>query len=120
MQDIKRGKRTRRDAVILQVFLQACGYTVDVDATLGPAPKALRQFQADQGLLNDGVAGQKTWTCLFVLQPALLADMSSRWLSQARSMTLPRATVWVCRLCGRSMWSGRWRGLPRPAGQDPL
>ena len=85
MQDIKRGSAPKRDAVILQVFLQACGYTVDVDGNFGPGTeKALRQFQADQGLLNDGVAGQKTWTRLFVLQPALLVDMSSRWLSQAQ------------------------------------
>ena len=52
----------------------------------------MRQFQADQGLLNDGVAGQRP-DALFVLQPALLPTRAAAGCRRPRSMTCPRHSV---------------------------
>lgn len=80
---IKRGMAPQREATLLQVFLQASGHDVDADGSFGPGTeRALRVFQAAQGLIVDGVAGEKTWTVLFAQHPALLAQIAGRWLSQ--------------------------------------
>ncbi len=83
MDPITRGVAPEREAVTLQVFLRACGADINPDGMLGPATtKAIRDFQQRNGLIADGVAGEKTWTTLFAQQPALLSEMSSKWLSQ--------------------------------------
>ena len=83
MQTIRRGLAPEREATILQVFLQASGYTLNPDGQFGDGTdKALRTFQLEHGLIVDGVAGQKTWTKLFSLHPGLLEQMSAKWLSQ--------------------------------------
>lgn len=83
MQTIKRGLAPVREATTLQVFLQACGYQVNPDGQFGSGTEqALRQFQKENGLIVDGVAGEKTWLKLFSLQPNLLADISGKWLSE--------------------------------------
>lgn len=84
MQAIKKGMAPVREASLLQVFLQALGYHLNPDGHFGAGTDAaLRQFQRDQGLIVDGVAGEKTWTTLFALQPDLLGQIRSKWLSQA-------------------------------------
>lgn len=84
MQSIKRGLAPVREATTLQAFLKACGYDVEPDGNFGPGTeKVLKQFQQDNGLIVDGVAGEKTWTTLFARQPGLLERMSKKWLSQA-------------------------------------
>ena len=83
MQTIKRGLAPEREASILQVFLQASGYKLNPDGNFGTGTEqALRQFQQANGLIVDGVAGEKTWTKLFALHPDLLTAMSAKWLSQ--------------------------------------
>jgi hypothetical protein len=83
MQTIRRGLAPEREATILQVFLQASGYPVNPDGRFGGNTElALRAFQRDKGLIVDGVAGEKTWTTMFALHPALLVEMSKKWLSQ--------------------------------------
>jgi N-acetylmuramidase/Putative peptidoglycan binding domain len=83
MQTIKRGLAPERDATILQVFLHASGYPVNPDGRFGGnTERALRAFQRDNGLIVDGVAGEKTWTKMFALHPDLLTQMSKKWLSQ--------------------------------------
>ncbi|UZJ26628.1 peptidoglycan-binding protein [Rhodococcus antarcticus] len=42
------------------------GWRVEVDGVWGPHSKSiLRQFQAEKGLVVDGVFGPATWTALF-------------------------------------------------------
>lgn len=53
-----RGEEVRR----LQEWLAKEGYTIDVDGIFGRGTeKALRDFQAREGLHVDGVAGKNTW-----------------------------------------------------------
>lgn len=83
MQTIQRGMAPEREATILQVFLQACNYPLNPDGRFGSGTEQeLRKFQQANGLIVDGVAGEKTWTTLFALQPGLLAKISAKWLSQ--------------------------------------
>ena len=84
MQEIRRGVAPAKEATILQVFLQACGYDVNPDGDFGSGTEtALKKFQADHELRPDGEAGQKTWTALFALQPQLLQQISAKWLQQS-------------------------------------
>lgn len=84
MQDIRRGLAPAKEATILQVFLQACGYDVNPDGDFGSGTEAaVKKFQADHGLRPDGEAREKTWTVLFSLQPQLLQQMSAKWLQQS-------------------------------------
>lgn len=88
MQAVKRGLAPQREVTILQVFLRESGYALDPDGSFGGGTeRALRAFQQDQGLIVDGVAGEKTWTRLFALHPALLSGMSAKWLSQQDIVT---------------------------------
>lgn len=83
MESIKRGLAPQREATTLQVFLQASGYDLNPDGNFGPGTEAaLKQFQQANGLIADGVAGEKTWTKLFSLHPQLLSAISAKWLSQ--------------------------------------
>lgn len=54
------------DAVCrLQRALDACGVDLAVDGVFGTETRrALRQFQAEHGLVRDGVAGSRTWARL--------------------------------------------------------
>lgn len=60
-------KRGRRGAAVrgLQQALKDLGYTIKVDGIFGrETDRVLRQFQKDQGLKSDGVAGRATQTAL--------------------------------------------------------
>jgi hypothetical protein len=84
MEDTQRGVMPVRDISTLQVLLSACGYDVVADGYTGPGTTAaVRKFQQDNGLIVDGSAGEKTWLKLFALQPALVARMAEKALSQA-------------------------------------
>ena len=53
------------DTVDLQRMLSAAGYPVEADGLMGPLTrKAIRGFQADNGLAVDGIAGPKTLAAL--------------------------------------------------------
>ncbi len=56
------------DVSMLQQKLLARGYSVvgSADGVFGPkTDKGVRQFQADQGLVVDGIVGPKTWNALW-------------------------------------------------------
>lgn len=58
----------------LQTLLKDMGYRIRVDGVFGPYTEAvLKLFQASQSILNDGVAGPKTWA--YLLQEAPPEDM---------------------------------------------
>jgi N-acetylmuramidase/Putative peptidoglycan binding domain len=81
---IRRGLAPIREATTLQVFLVACGHSLNPDGQFGASTEAaLKDFQRQHGLVVDGVAGEKTWVALFALQPQLLQRMAQQWLSQA-------------------------------------
>ena len=49
----------------LQRLLKAAGYDIDVDGDFGPqTDTALRTFQASSGLIDDGIAGDRTYSTL--------------------------------------------------------
>lgn len=49
----------------LQVALNANGASLNVDGDFGPATKAaLKKFQADRGLVSDGICGPQSWAAL--------------------------------------------------------
>lgn len=49
----------------LQTWLNDMGYPLNVDHDFGPATEAaVRQFQADYGLVADGIVGKQTWAKL--------------------------------------------------------
>ena len=96
----QRGLQPANEVVLLQAYLYELGYLKNIDGVAGPQTSdAVRRFQAANGLVVDGVAGEKTWTKLFALKPDLLAAISAKWLSQddlqgfATKNQLPMATV---------------------------
>ena len=49
----------------LQTLLNACGASLDVDGIFGSKTRrAVKQFQAANGLETDGIAGKNTWAAL--------------------------------------------------------
>jgi hypothetical protein len=73
-----------RQIALLQTLLAEHGLVADIDGEFGPATvAAVRQFQSDNSLVVDGVAGEKTWSRLVAASPDLFARISALWLSQA-------------------------------------
>lgn len=100
MPEVSKGVQPRRDIVLLEVYLHALGFLPRVDGRMDAETRAaVRAFQKAQGLVVDGVAGEKTWTKLFALRPDLLQAVAQKWLSQsdieavANANALPAATV---------------------------
>ena len=55
----------------MQLALRSLGYDLEADGSFGAGTqKAVAQFQKDQNLTADGVAGDKTLSCLYSLAPA--------------------------------------------------
>jgi peptidoglycan hydrolase-like protein with peptidoglycan-binding domain len=63
---LKRGSKGDR-VLRLQDFLkQELGYNVGpIDGAFGPSTEnAVKEFQRDRGLVDDGIVGQKTWEAI--------------------------------------------------------
>ncbi|MDR3292919.1 MAG: N-acetylmuramoyl-L-alanine amidase [Clostridiales bacterium] len=59
--NLKRGARSNL-VYVLQALLYAKGYKISVDGSFGPATEAaVREFQAQNGLAADGIAGKNTF-----------------------------------------------------------
>lgn len=82
--------RVRGDAVrMLQELLNEVGYGLPVTGYFGTATDhAVRDFQQRHGLVVDGVVYTKTWTKLLSQSPVDLADMESRFLTEADLQSL--------------------------------
>jgi|15BtaG_2_1085339.scaffolds.fasta_scaffold35739_2 hypothetical protein len=62
---VLRSGKSGADVTTLQNWLEPAGYPVDVDGKFGGKTKvAVIQFQKQEGLKQDGVVGEKTWTAL--------------------------------------------------------
>ena len=73
-----------RQIALLQTLLAGLGLLTDIDGDFGPATTAaVRRFQAENDLVVDGVAGEKTWSKLVAASPDLFTKISALWLSQA-------------------------------------
>jgi peptidoglycan hydrolase-like protein with peptidoglycan-binding domain len=61
----------------LQGLLNGAGFAIAIDGNFGPTTRAaVIQFQRQQGLVADGVVGDRTWDQLFlVVQPRPLRDV---------------------------------------------
>ncbi len=72
------------DAVtMLQELLNEFNYDLVVNGVFNAATeKAVRDFQARNGLVSDGVVYTKTWTRLLNNVPADLNDMEARFLNE--------------------------------------
>jgi N-acetylmuramidase/Putative peptidoglycan binding domain len=73
-----------RQIALLQSLLHELGLLAEIDGTYGLRTEtAVRKFQAHNGLVVDGIAGEKTWGKLVVAAPEVFARISALWLSQA-------------------------------------
>ncbi|WP_245503666.1 N-acetylmuramidase domain-containing protein [Aquabacterium lacunae] len=84
MPTVKKGISPHSDVHLLQAYLASAGHPITANGQFNDATlEALKAFQRSQGLVVDGVAGPKTWTALFACQPQTVAQVASKWLSQA-------------------------------------
>lgn len=88
MENLRRGlagtSDTERQIVLLQSLLAELGYAVSVDGRFGDSTEAaIKAFQAANGLLVDGVVGDKTWSTLISQAPDLFKRIAALWLKQA-------------------------------------
>jgi hypothetical protein len=86
--ELKRGMlkspESIKQVVLLQSLLAEIGVPVKVDGVLGNATiAAVKNFQAANGLVVDGVVAEKTWVKLIAAAPNLFAKIAALWLSQA-------------------------------------
>lgn len=126
----------------LQQRLRALGYNPGpLDGAMGPnTRKAVREFQADRGLVQDGIAGPRTWAALDRVEgkapagaptPPWVDEMLRRkglherrnhaelyaWLKSAGSAVDPARTAW----CGDAVETAILRALPdEPMPGNPM
>jgi uncharacterized protein (TIGR02594 family) len=74
----------------LQTMLVQSGYTLGrIDGDFGSSTRAaLTKFQADRGLVPDGIAGDKTWAELARKKPKPLRDVTMDDLKKGESRTI--------------------------------
>lgn len=77
----------------LQTQLRNLGYTPgDTDGQYGERTKeAVMVFQANNGLMNDGIVGPQTWNSLVEAQPRPLRNVSEKDLEKRGSRTIKNA-----------------------------
>ncbi|MEC9487364.1 MAG: N-acetylmuramidase family protein [Prosthecochloris sp.] len=83
MDVIKKGSRKERAVILLQALLSEADLLETIDGVFGPGTdRAVKAFQAQNGLVVDGIVGQKTWTTLFALFPGLLQRLKAKYLQE--------------------------------------
>ncbi len=83
MELIKKGSSRQRAITILQALLVEAGYSVSIDGKFGAGTAAaVRQYQLENGLVSDGVVGEKTWSTLFRQFPDVLKRMTEKYLGE--------------------------------------
>lgn len=98
---IKLKRKATGDAVaLLQELLNESGYDLLVTSTFGQATDgAVRDFQAQNGLISDGVVYTKTWTKLLSRTPVDLNTIEARFLQEkdvlalAKTLSLESAVI---------------------------
>lgn len=87
------------DVLSMQYALKTLGYTITVDGKYGSATTAVvRQFQKNQGLTADGIAGSKTLTRLYSLTSGI-----SQTPVQATPTPSGSGTAWKVKTTGGSL-----------------
>lgn len=82
MKLVRKGSRGA-EVKTLQELLVKRGYSIDRDGIFGGGTeKALRDFQAKEGLDADGIAGKNTWAALEKEMPADLTKGEDRFLTE--------------------------------------
>lgn len=62
---VRRSSAYAKNAEVVQYLLRSRGYSLSVDGYFGPATEStVKAFQRGQGLVQDGVVGENTWTAL--------------------------------------------------------
>lgn len=83
MQTIKKDTKIEEAVFILQDLLREAGYNIPVDGDFGPkTDEAVRDFQLKNGLVVDGIVGDKTWRALLNHSPEHVGEAVSRFLSE--------------------------------------
>ena len=83
METIKKGTSKKGATILLQEVLRKAGYALSVDGDFGPGTdKAVRDFQAKNGLEVDGIVGPKGWMKLMVMFPDYFERLTTKFLSQ--------------------------------------
>jgi hypothetical protein len=84
MNVIKQGTSRQGDTVLLQELLRKAGYTIVVDGDFGRGTdKIVKDFQARNNLVADGVVGAKTWIMFAIKFPNYYKKLASKFLSEA-------------------------------------
>ena len=83
MDTIKRNTSKSDSVVLLQNLLIKAGYNLIADGDFGPITEAaVKDFQANNKLVVDGIVGQKTWRTLLSSEPENPTTLKSRFLSE--------------------------------------
>ena len=83
METIKKGSKNVRSVILLQAILKEAGYSIEIDGKFGPgSDRAVKDYQLKNGLVSDGVVGEKTWTTLLSQFPDLLKRITTKFLGE--------------------------------------
>ncbi len=76
---IRQGSRNNFVYLLQFILNNDYGYNLSIDGIFGSATQnAVKQFQAENGLVEDGIVGKNTWTTLLNLTPYPLLKQGSR------------------------------------------